>query len=378
MDGVNTDRGSSSCSDRDLNESSRLRSLKVADGSLKQLPQLGSPKFDLSNFSVLQNHGLYQYPYTMNALEILRETIRILRSNAACFMIIAAVFICPVSALLLSNALVNQSIVKRLVMRLLLVARSSGLPLNHLVKQTCIRFSEMIISNLFCFPFFITFSLTSKAAIVYSVACTYASKRVVASDFCSSAAKIWKRVVSTYIWVCVVIASCIALFIVLLIVICNLFSIVGYPSEFIVYPALVVAIVFSVAFAHTIIICNLTVVITILEEVSGSQALFRSVFLIKDQTHVGLIIFLGSTIGMALVEGLFEHRVKTLSYGDGSSRIWEGPLLVIMYSFVVLIDSMMSAVFYFTCRSSSMGTLEGDYEESAELDAVVPESGETS
>lgn len=71
-------------------------------------------------------------------------------------------------------------------------------------------------------------------------------------------------------------------------------------------------------------------------------------------------MFLGSTIVMAFVEGLFEHRVKTLSYGNGSSRLWEGPLLVFMYSFVVLIDSMMSAVFYFTCRSSVMEELDGD------------------
>lgn len=69
---------------------------------------------------------------------------------------------------------------------------------------------------------------------------------------------------------------------------------------------------------------------------------------------MGILIFLGSTIGMAFIDGLFEHRVKTLSYGDGSSRIWEGPLLVIMYSFVVLIDSMMSAVFYFSCISSNV------------------------
>ncbi|XP_068654822.1 uncharacterized protein [Aristolochia californica] len=371
LDSENIDRITSNCSDRGLNESPRLWSPR-----LKKLPQLESPKFDLSNLRILHSHGFYQYPYTMNALEILRETIRVLRANATSFMTVAAVFICPVSAILLSNVLVNQSIVKRLVTRLLLVARSSGLPLSYLVKQTCIRLSEMIISNIFCFPFFITFSLTSKAAIVYSVACTYAGKRVTASNFCSSVAKIWKRVVSTYIWCCVVVIGCMGLFLVLLIVVCNLFSIIGYPSEFIVYPALVVAIVFSVAFAHTIIICNLTIVISILEEVSGLQALFRSVFLIKGQTHVGLVIFLGSTIFMALVEGLFEHRVKTLSYGDGSSRIWEGPLLVIMYSFVVLVDYMMSAVFYFSCRSSCMGTVEGECDEPAELNVVVSESGE--
>ncbi|RYR40237.1 hypothetical protein Ahy_A09g045955 [Arachis hypogaea] len=49
-----------------------------------------------------------------------------------------------------------------------------------------------------------------------------------------------------------------------------------------------------------------------------AQAMMQSNMLIKGQTQVGLLIFLGSTMGMAFVEGLFEHRVKTLSYGDGS------------------------------------------------------------
>ena len=102
------------------------------------------------------------------------------------------------------------------------------------------------------------------------------------------------------------------------------------------------------------IVCNLAGVISVLENRSGVEALLRSMRLMRGQTHAGLMIFLGSTIGLAFVEGLFEHRVKTLSYGDGSSRIWEAPLLVLMYSFVVLVDSMMSAVFYFTCRSSSI------------------------
>ncbi|XP_035539421.1 uncharacterized protein LOC108986548 [Juglans regia] len=132
-------------------------------------------------------------------------------------------------------------------------------------------------------------------------------------------------------------------------------------------------LVFSVIFANAIIICNIAIVISVLEDVSGPQAMLRSSVLIKGQTQVGLLIFLGSTIGMAFIEGLFEHRVKTLSYGDGSSRIWEGPLLVIMYSFMVLIDSMMSAVFYFSCRSSNVEALDGEGHSILETMAVSAE-----
>ncbi|KAI9111796.1 hypothetical protein K1719_017486 [Acacia pycnantha] len=128
-------------------------------------------------------------------------------------------------------------------------------------------------------------------------------------------------------------------------------SVLDFSPDIVVGAAVLVGLVFSVIFANAIIICDIAMVISVLEDVSGAQAMLRSNILIKGQTQVGLVIYLGSTIGMALVEALFEHRVKMLSYGDGSSRMWEGPLLVIMYSFVVLIDSMMSAVFYFSCRS---------------------------
>lgn len=317
-------------------------------------------------------HGPNHQFYSMNALEILRETVRILRYNSSGFMMITAVLICPVSAILLSNMFVDQSIVKRMTIRLLLVARSSGLPLEPFIKQSCQRFSEMAISSAMCFPLYITLSLSSKAAVVYSVDCSYSRKKFDVTKFSVIIAKIWRRLVSTYLWVCMVIVGCLTLFLITLVAVCTVFAILGFPPNVVVYVAIMVGLVFSIVFANAIIICNIAIVISILEDVSGPQALLRSGVLIRGQTHVGLLIFLGSTIGMAFVEGLFEHRVKTLSYGDGSSRLWEGPLLVIMHSFVVLIDSMMSAVFYFSCRFSSMEGSDGECNSLLESMTISP------
>ena len=290
---------------------------------------------------------------SMNALEILRETVRILRYNSSCFMAITALLICPVSAIVLSNVLVDQSLVKRLTTRLLLVARSSGLPLRPFVKQSCQRFAEMAISSVVCFPLYASMSLLSKAAVVYSVDCSYARKRFDSSKFFAVMGKIWKRLVSTYVWGSMAIVGSVALFFLALAAASNALSVIGATAEVIVYAAVAVGLVFSVAFANAVVVCSIAVVISVLEEVSGPEAVFRAGVLIRGQTHVGLLIFLGSAVGTAFVEGLFEHRVKALSYGDGSSRLWEGPLLVLMNSFVVLVDSMMSAVFYYSCRSSS-------------------------
>ncbi|XP_010551632.1 PREDICTED: uncharacterized protein LOC104822182 [Tarenaya hassleriana] len=292
----------------------------------------------------------HQQFHPMNALEILRETVRILRYNLGAFMLTAAVLICPVSAVLLPNLLVDESLVEKLTVRLLIVTESSGLPLKPFVKHSCRKFAETAVSSAMCFPLSVTLSLLSRAAIVYSVDCTYSRTNADVSKFIVTVQRLWKQLVVTYLWICLVIVGCLTSFFVILIAICSSFSVLGLSPDLHTYGAIVVGMVFSVVFANAIIICNTAIVVCILEDLSGHRALVRASDLIKGQTQVGLLIFLGSTIGLAFVEGLFEHRVKNLSYGDGSSRIWEGPLLVVMYSFVVLVDSMMSAVFYFSCR----------------------------
>ncbi|XP_031491172.1 uncharacterized protein LOC116258162 [Nymphaea colorata] len=302
---------------------------------------------------------------SMGALEILRETIRILRQDSTRFLAIAAVLLCPVSAVILSHAFVSRSLVRRLSLQLLLVVQLSGLPSGLFLKDSCLRVSEMILSAIFCSPLFMTLSVLAKAAIFYSVACAYAGTELSIAKLVAAAAKIWRRLALIYLWISLVILTVVALFVVLLTTACNTFMIFGAPADLIKYAALALTVVFFVAFAHTIIICNLATVVSVLENSSGPQTLLRSLFLIKEQRQVGLLIFLGSTAGLAFVEGLFEYRVKTLSYGDGTSRIWEGPLLVIMYSFLLLIDSMMSAVFYFTCRSSCLETMGGISQEAS-------------
>ncbi|WOL01695.1 hypothetical protein Cni_G10412 [Canna indica] len=299
-------------------------------------------------------------PPPMSALEILRETVRILRAEPSPFMSALAVLICPVSAFLLSGALAPSAATSSLASRFAHLATGSGLPPALTVLKLCHYFAAALISAAACLPLLATVLLLARSSITYSVACAYAGKKALRAEFFTLVGRIWRRLLSTFLWDCAAISACLSLFVALLLIVCNALSIMGYPPEIIIYPAMLILLFFSMGYAHTIIVCNLASVISVLEEVSGLRALLRSVNLIKGQTQAGLLIFLGSTIGMTFVQGLFEHRVKTLSYGDGSSRLWEGPLLVFMYSFVALIDSMMSAVFYFSCRSSIIEEVDED------------------
>lgn len=311
---------------------------------------------------------------SLTALEILRETVRILRFNSTAFLTVAAVFICPVSAIFLSNVFVNHFKVEKLALWFQLVAESIGLPKGHFARSGFHKLSESVLSFAFCFPFYITLLLFSKAIVVYSVALTYASKKLLVEFFFTMLRKIWKHLVLTYLWNCVTILGCIVISLLLVVVSVNAIIFLGVPSGWATYVVLGEGVIFSLLFAHAMIICNLATVVSILEDYYGVRAFFRSMFLIKERTQVGLWIFLGTCIATAFVEGLFDHRVKTLSYGDGSSRIWEGPLLVIMHSFVILIDAMMSCIFYFTCKGS---TSEGfDSTSPVELDTSFSEQRE--
>ncbi|PWA54142.1 hypothetical protein CTI12_AA438800 [Artemisia annua] len=325
--------------------------MESSNGSTPKMTQITDIQMGHENMVTTRSDHVFQ---TTSALEILRETIRILRYNLSGFMAIGAFLICPVSAVLLSNVLVDQGLVKRVVIRLLLVAKSCGLPLSSFVERFCFKFAESAVAAVMCFPLYVTLLLISKAAVVYSVDCTYSRKMFDASKCYVIVRKIWKRILATYLLACSVVIGSLTLFLGLLAGVSSLFSVIGFTPDLNAYMVIIFGLFFSVFFANAVIICDLSMVISVLEDVSGAEALLRSSVLIRGQTQVGLMIFLGSTIGMAFIEGLFEHRVKTLSYGDGSSRIWEGPLLVVMYSFVVLINFMMSTVFYFSCKSYSL------------------------
>lgn len=336
-----------------------------SEGSNAQLP------FELES----SNHYArsdFQYP-PMNVLDILRECVRVLRYNLSAFMLIAALLICPVSAVLLTKVLVNRSIAKTMTIRVLLLSKSIGLPLIPLVKKSCQGLAEMVLSAVVCFPLYITFLLLSKAGIVHSVDCAYSRKQFDVTSFYLVLMKIRRPLVVTYLWACAVIVGCLTLFLVLLAAGCDALSLLGFTSNAIVYPAMAAGLVFSIVYAIVVMICNVAVVVSVLEEGSGPRALLRSGVLIKEHFKVVLLLYLWSNISMAFVVGLFDHRVNTLSYGDGSSRIWEGPLLVIMYSFVVLMDAIMSSVFYFSSRSSSTQALGGKSDPA--LETMIVTSG---
>ncbi|GJN11143.1 hypothetical protein PR202_ga29315 [Eleusine coracana subsp. coracana] len=271
----------------------------------------------------------------MNAMEILRETVRVLRADPHAFTSVLFLLLCPASGcLLLSAAALDTSVVLPLARRLLVAAASSGLPLTHFVRQLAHHLAATLVSAVVSFPALITLLLAARAAVAYTVAAVYAGKPLAAAEVTALARRAWPRLAATYSLGCAAIAAGLVAFLALLVAACSALKSMLYPPDIVVLAGLFTVLAYSVVYAHTVIVCNLGGVIAVLEDVAGPQ-------------------------------------VKTLSYGDGSSRLWEGPLLVLMYSFVMLVDSMMSAVFYFTCRSSNLDFVDEEGDSVEELEMLV-------
>ena len=121
-------------------------SLEEESGISNSIGYNGRKDHHLLFFRPSKNSNMEHRFNSLTALEILRETIRILCFNPSGFLVIAALFIYPVPAMLLSNAFVDQSVVVKLSFRFRSVADVSGLPKSGFTKLMCWKLPESVLS----------------------------------------------------------------------------------------------------------------------------------------------------------------------------------------------------------------------------------------
>lgn len=295
---------------------------------------------------------------TMGALNILRESITLLRANSSILMSIMVLLICPVSGLLLSRALLHGELANKLTARLYQAAAAVGL-LHYLslVKSIYESISQVLLSYALAAPILFTIWLLAKASIIYIVSCSYADKIPTLFTSITAGARLWKRIFFTYLWSCLVLLGFVTMAATLFLLIISLLDALHFSADLIFLTELALGLFYSVIFAQIIVVGNLANVVSILEEHYGLSALVRSFHLIKGKIQVALSLFFATTLGTAMVESLYQYRVIGIppsNYAiNTASRLWEGPLLVFMYSFLLLLDGIVGCVFYFTCKSAT-------------------------
>eukprot|EP01018_Ginkgo_biloba_P035351 Gb_24690 [translate_table: standard] len=304
--------------------------------------------------------------FTLGALGIARESARVILQYSNFLIAITALVICPVSAaVILSRPILGGQNIAKFVVRIQVVASAAGFPETQFTKMIYLKLSETISSYIFCLPFIVTFSLIAKAAVTHTVACIYAGFDPLTHRLLRVLPNIWHRLLFTYTWICIIVLGSNAVVFLFLLLLFNVFGALGLSSNWVFFSALAGEFLYSVIFAHAIIVCNLATVVSVVEDSYGLDAIFRAKFLINGRTRIALLISLMTNLSSAFVEILFQHRVISIysSSDDVSSVLWEGPLLVFIYSLVDLMDIVMNCVFYYTCKSSRM---ESFWEHSSE------------
>ncbi|MCO5557420.1 hypothetical protein L7F22_010984 [Adiantum nelumboides] len=302
----------------------------------------------------------------MSALDIVRESVTILRANSSTLMTLMLLLICPVSGLLLSHALLHGKLANKLAARLFAAAGSMGL-LHYLslVKSIYESLSQVLLSYMFSAPILFTVWLLAKASIIHIVSGTYINKPVSIYSSLAAGFQLWRHIFYTYFCNCLILVSFGITAATIFLIVISLLDTLQFSADLIFLMELALGLCYSVIFAQILVIGNLANVISILEEETGIAALARSFHLIKGKIQVALSLFCGTLLGLVMVEGLYQYRVIGIppsNYAiNTASRMWEGPLLVFMYSFLLLMDTVIGCVFYFTCKSSTFYLLENDH-----------------
>ncbi|GMQ10817.1 hypothetical protein CsSME_00053673 [Camellia sinensis var. sinensis] len=122
------------------------------------------------------------------------------------------------------------------------------------------------------------------------------------------------------------------------------------------------AIAYSIVLANTLIICNLASVSSGMDKCGGYLALLKACLLIRGRTGTALALAVPVNIALSVVEALFQYRVVRAFYGaksSFSSMAIEGFLIAYLYSIIVVIDTIVSCVFFKSCQKACRIDQEG-------------------
>ncbi|XP_020522883.1 uncharacterized protein LOC110007269 [Amborella trichopoda] len=209
--------------------------------------------------------------------------------------------------------------------------------------------SNSTLSFIMCFPLYITFSLLAKAAVSQAVKDSYDGiKPSIESTLHDiRGGLIWAKMIHTCVWEKIITVGFHFFFLILLKLVFNAFFSLHLGQKMWVFWAVlgVVCVFYCIGLANIIIVCNLAGILPVLEADSyGFEAMIRANNLIRERRQTALIMALITKLNLGFIECLFEHKMSR------SLGLWEVPMLVSMYSLVLVMENIMTAVFHRMCR----------------------------
>ncbi|KAE8661758.1 formin-like protein 20-like [Hibiscus syriacus] len=293
---------------------------------------------------------------------IMRRSIYTFLQNYHYFTTIAAVLAFPYAlSILLSQFFVLHSpLFPAIHTHLKAVFMAAEFPpSSNFFNVLSLKISQTVSSSIFALPFTVSFFLLSKVSIINLLKHNNPTSPM---SF-SSISSLYNPLFSTFV--------------------CNSFLLLaansttfsllffGYHSinglgfslspNWLTFMSAAGAVVYSMILANVIVICNLALVSSGMENSGGYLAILKACVLIKGRTLTSLALAVPPNLALAAIEALFHYRVVVRAYGYRSEGDYggfllalEGVLIAYLYSLFVVLDTVVSCMFFKSCKTGCL------------------------
>ncbi|KAF5957661.1 hypothetical protein HYC85_004886 [Camellia sinensis] len=287
--------------------------------------------------------------------KILRTSIHTFLKNYQYFTITSSLLSLPFSAsVLLSQTFVPFSPLLPTIYHRLrsLFDAASFPPSSQFFTILNLKLSQTITSSILVLPFTLSFLLFAKASVIQALHHHKPPLRHSLASFIS----IYNPILLTQICNSIVILSANATCFSLLFLAFNFLEGFGFSSpNSLLFLSATGAVMYSVILANAFIICNLALVLSGVDKCGGFQAILKACVLIRGRTATALALALPANMALAAIEALFQYRVVRAYYftkSSNSSTALEGMFIAYLYSIIVVIDTIVTYVFFKSCKSA--------------------------
>ncbi|KAK6261674.1 hypothetical protein QUC31_007490 [Theobroma cacao] len=296
------------------------------------------------------------------ASKIIRRSIYTFLQNYHFLTATAALLAFPYSAsILLSQLFVPSSpLLPTIHNRLRILFQAAGFPPSlEFFTVLSFKISQTISSSIFALPFTLSFLLIAKASIIQLL---NHHKPNLPPSF-SSVISLYKPLLATYICNFLLLLSANATAFSLLFFAFNFLEGFGFTSpSWLLFLSAAGAVLYSIILANALIICNLALVSSGMERSGGYMAILKACVLIRGRTSTALTLAVPVNLVLAAIEALFHYRVvRAFHTGDVTSfpMASEGILIAFLYSTFVVLDTVVSCMFFKSCKTGSLVEQEG-------------------
>ncbi|XP_013678257.3 uncharacterized protein LOC106382747 [Brassica napus] len=141
-----------------------------------------------------------------------------------------------------------------------------------------------------------------------------------------------------------------------------------YSRSFYTLFSLASAIIYSIIIANANVITNLALVSSTSSPSSGgyTTTLLKACLLIRGRASTALALALPTNLGLAGVEALFQYRVGRSYYKEDrgiTSIAVEGMLIAYLYALFLVLDTIVSFLFYQSCLKNDEDQKKGREDE---------------